>query len=177
MLQIFNSQLPVFAALTRLVISPFRGSKGASTYLKDVAMAFLRSQLRNMTIPQSKFLNKPTTDVYHDLAKRHKFKPASVTLSSGIQAHWIGNPNAKVVFVYLHGGGYVLPASLGLMQYIYDLTRTMADTGADIATLVLAYTLAPEAKYPTQLAQAAQLLQHLLEVEGRNPGDVCASLP
>lgn len=45
----------------------------------------------------------------------------------------------------------------------------MIEAGGDISVLSLSYTLAPNAKYPTQLRQAVSALQYLIETEGRDP--------
>jgi acetyl esterase/lipase len=67
------------------------------------------------------------------------------------------------------GGGYVLPCSPGHMLWLDDLQKSL---GPDVSALLLAYDLAPEAKYPTQLKQATELLHHLIYAEGRNPRDL-----
>lgn len=41
-----------------------------------------------------------------------------------------------------------------------------------ICAILLGYTCAPEAQYPGQLCQAAELLDHLITKEGRKPGDI-----
>jgi hypothetical protein len=94
---------PVFSALTRLCTSPFKGSKGAPTYFKDVAFAAVRTQLRSMSIPQSRFLAKSTAESYYEAAKTLKFEPESIDLDGGVQAHWLGDKNAELTLVYFHG--------------------------------------------------------------------------
>jgi hypothetical protein len=65
--------------------------------------AMLREQLGSQTLAQDRYLNPSTTDVYLKFAKDKRFIPESVTLASGIQAHWIGNSNARKVILYFHG--------------------------------------------------------------------------
>jgi hypothetical protein len=93
----------VFSALTRLTTSPFKGSKGAPTYFRDVMFSMIRTQLRNLSIEQAQYLNKSTTEVYLDFAKANNFAPVSVDLGNGAQGHWLGDKNAKVTLLYLHG--------------------------------------------------------------------------
>lgn len=131
--------------------------------------AMMRSQLGNMTLAQGRYIHPLTTPVYLSFAKDKGFPPDSITLSDGVQAHWIGNKNAQKTIVYFHGGGYVMSATPALFQYLID---TLIAQGTDTAVLVLAYTLAPEAHYPTQLKQAIELLRHLIETEKRDPSNL-----
>jgi len=113
-----------------------------------------------------------TTHIYHSLAKEKNFTPQSIDLPSGVQAHWLGDRNAQVTLVFFHGGGYVHPAMHGHFQYLDSLIKLFTDLGHSFSCVVLAYTLAPEAEYPTQLAQAAELLHHLIETEHRSPSSL-----
>jgi len=113
-----------------------------------------------------------TTHTYNSLAKKKNFTPQSTDLPSGVQAHWLGDRNAQVTLVYFHGGGYVNPAARSHLQYLEGLVKLFTDQGHSFSCVVLAYSLAPEAEYPTQLAQAAELLHHLLETEHRSPASL-----
>lgn len=62
-----------------------------------------------------------------------------------------------------------MPCGPGHMLWLDDLQKSL---GPDVSALLLAYDLAPEHKYPTQLRQATELLRHLVETEGRNPSDL-----
>lgn len=44
--------------------------------------------------------------------------------------------------------------------------------GRSVAVLFLAYTLTPEAVYPTQMAEGAAALSHLINVLGKSPSDM-----
>lgn len=70
------------------------------------------------------------------------------------------------------GGGYALPASSAHVEYLWRLYEELGHQGHDVAIIMLAYTTAPLATYPTQLNEAADLLQYLLEEEERHPSDV-----
>lgn len=110
-----------------------------------------------------------STPLYHQYCTSKKITPSSITLPSGTQAHWLGNKDAAKVLVYFHGGGYVLPCTTGHVPWLDDLRTSL---GPDVSALLLAYHLAPEHTYPTQLRQAVELLRHLTETEGRNPADI-----
>lgn len=97
------TQSPVTAASARLWTSPFKGQHGAHNYFKDVVFQLMRTQLGNLNIDQETYSRVPTTEAYLSFCKDRGITPESVTLSSGTQAHWLGNSNAKSVFLWLHG--------------------------------------------------------------------------
>lgn len=70
------------------------------------------------------------------------------------------------------GGGYVVPASPGHLQILLEIKDTLVAQGSDTAVFLLAYNLAPERKYPTQLQQAVEALRYLIETTGRSPSDI-----
>ena len=51
------------------------------------------------------------------------------------------------------------------------------DLGQEVSVLLLAYDLAPEHTYPTQLRQAVELIRHLTETEGRDPANILVGGP
>jgi acetyl esterase/lipase len=161
--------LLVGSASGRLVTSPFKGSNGSNTYFKDVMFAMFRTQLGNLDLAQDRYMNGTTTPIYLKFAKDNDFTPESITLPSGAQAHWFGSSSVKKVIVYFHGGGYVMPCGPGHQTWLNDLQKSL---GPDVSALLLAYDLAPEHTYPTQLKQAVELLRYLVETEGRNPSDL-----
>ncbi|QDS77322.1 hypothetical protein FKW77_004794 [Venturia effusa] len=162
----------LFTALTRTIISPFKGEKGHSVYFKDVAFAVMRTGLAGLTSAQTRLVNKSTTEAYYNYARMNTFEPESIDLPNGVQAHWLGDKGAATTLVYFHGGGYVVPASEPYYEYVHSLITEMSQAGSPVSALVLAYTLAPEAEYPTQLIEAATLVQHLLEKENRAPSSL-----
>lgn len=65
-----------------------------------------------------------------------------------------------------------MPCGPGHFQWLQTTKDSLVAQGSDVAALVLAYDLAPEQKYPTQLRQAIELLRYLVESEGRSPSDI-----
>ncbi|KAJ4356585.1 uncharacterized protein N0V89_004620 [Didymosphaeria variabile] len=160
------------AASARLWTSPFKGQQGAHNYFKDVIFTMMRTQLGNLDLEQEMYTRVPTTETYLNFCKDNGIAPESVTLSSGTQAHWLGNKNAKRVLLWFHGGGYVVAATPGHFQYLVDMKDTLNAQGSDTAVLFLAYGLAPENIYPTQLTQAVEVLRYLVQTTGRIPSDI-----
>ncbi|KAL2268795.1 hypothetical protein VTJ83DRAFT_3641 [Remersonia thermophila] len=97
---------------------------------------------------------------------------------------WLGDRRRAKRFVYfLHGGGYVVPAQPGHFEWCaraYLLASPAADKrreydddddgdGDEVAVALLQYSHSPEAKYPTQLRQAADGLARLLTSSSGRP--------
>ncbi|KAF5846461.1 hypothetical protein GGP41_003855 [Bipolaris sorokiniana] len=158
------------AALQRSLTSPFKGDNGSNTYFKDIMFAVSRANMGNLDLVHDRYLNGgSTTTNYVKYTEQQKLAPDSITLPSGTQAHWLGKSNASKVLVYFHGGGYVLPAGPGHILWLDDFQKSL---GPDVSALLLAYDVAPEAKYPTQLKQAVELLDYLVYTQGRSPSDL-----
>lgn len=118
-------------------------------------------------------LISPNTDkIYARYARSKKITPNSVDLGDGAQGHWIGNSQAKTVLIWYHGGGYCLPANIGYFKFLERVIQATNDAGGDLAVFALTYTLAPHARYPTQLSQGVAALRYVLDKTGRKPGQV-----
>lgn len=83
---------------------------------------------------------------------------------------WIGNRHRATKFVYfLHGGGYIVPATSG--HFESALQSYMVGADERVAVAFLQYTLAPAARFPVQMRQAVAGLRHLLAA-GIRPGQI-----
>jgi acetyl esterase/lipase len=58
------------------------------------------------------------------------------------------------------------------MKYQFALQKYMRKQGFDFSVLALSYILAPHGVYPIQIKQALSALQHLIDVENRDPATV-----
>lgn len=71
----------------------------------------------------------------------------------------------RTPFVYfVHGGGFIVGSSFEWEAFLFDLVMR---TG--LAVVFPEYTLAPEKKFPAQLEQCLEVLQHLTN-NGKNHG-------
>lgn len=167
------------AASSRLLTYPFRTVR-STALSNDVLYAAIRRMLERMTIAQSRYLNPSTSARYIAHCKKQNVEPRTLTVQGeggDIAAHWIGNPEAETVVLYIHGGGYTQPANEGNFQYTERLVKDLNNENGcrSVAVLVLAYTLAPEATHPTQLREAAAVLSHLVTKTGRSASDIIIS--
>jgi acetyl esterase/lipase len=84
---------------------------------------------------------------------------------------WIGNRHLATKFViFFHGGGFMAPLRAGHLNWCWNAYVTKGDE-SEVAVAVLQYSLAPDAKYPTQLRQAVSAVNHLLN-HGIDPRNV-----
>ncbi|KAH5069293.1 hypothetical protein HBH96_015980 [Parastagonospora nodorum] len=171
----------VLSAIVHALTYPFRSVR-CTALTNDVLNAVTRYALEHITIPQSRYLLPSTTAAYVALCKKRAVAPNTINVdilhAGSVEAHWIGASDADTVILYFHGGGYTQPMNEGIPRY---LLRLLSDLNSQttrcrsIAVLVVAYTLAPEATYPTQLKEASAVLSHLITNTGRNPSDIFLS--
>lgn len=161
----------LLASTTRLLTRPFSSGPQANTLLKDVIFAGLRKQLSINYTATEQFMGGTTEAAYLAFAKKRGFQPDTDVLGeNGARLHWLGSKSAEKVVLYCHGGGYALAAHAGHFEWLFGLQEHLSKTKRTSA-VVIGYTLSPYAKYPTQLRQAAESLQHLLNQQ-KKPGDV-----
>ncbi|NRD79513.1 alpha/beta hydrolase [Bacillus sp. BRMEA1] len=81
------------------------------------------------------------------------------TIIDGIQAEWVSAPNALEdrVFLYLHGGGYIM-GSCNTHRYL--ASKLSRSTKARV--LVPEYRLAPEHPFPAAMEDAVRVYQWLI---------------
>ena len=91
------------AVIKHIFTGPFRGSKGPTTYRRDIFYAALRQITGGFSPAQAQSLAPGTDAAYRWVAKRKGAKPNSVDLDSGAKGHWIGKKDAKYVMLYIHG--------------------------------------------------------------------------
>ena len=65
-----------------------------------------------------------------------------------------------------------MPLTPKHFTYLSSMKDTLASEGSPVAILFLAYDLAPESTYPTQLRQAVECLRYLIQTTGRPPRDI-----
>lgn len=161
----------LLASTTRLLSRPFSSGPHANTLFKDVIFAGLRKQLSTITTGTEQFIYGTTEAAYLDFAKKRGFQPDTDVLGeNGPRLFWLGSKSAEKVVLYCHGGGYAMAGHAGHFEWLVGLQEHLSKTKSTSA-VVIGYTLSPYGKYPTQLRQAAEALQHLLNQQ-KKPGDV-----
>lgn len=130
-----------------------------------LALAYLRS-VTWLSFDQSRSILIPTGQNIGIYCNKTGLLCKSVDISSDgdvplTKLHFIhlaDRPNAKVL-LYFHGGAYVNPIDIkGQVPFVIECARTINASGV----FFLEYSLAPEWKYPNQLVQAVEALEHIL---------------
>ncbi|KAJ5156192.1 esterase [Penicillium capsulatum] len=154
--------------------APFRGETGGATVYKHVALTLARTFFSSASIEQLQYILPPKSarDAYESLMQSKRATPKIVTLPDGTSAFWIANPDAEKLMIYLPGGGYCIPALPAHFDFLDALATNLRTSGQDIGILVLAYDLAPHARWPRQLEQAVDLVQYSIETLGKKPSNI-----
>ena len=161
----------LLAVATRLITSPFNSGPKANTFFKDIVFAALRKNLSIITPEQEQWVNPTTESVYLDFTKKAKFQPDTDVLPSGQKAHWLGAKSAQKIILYFHGGGYVLAASSGHFEWLFELQQEMGKEHS-VSAVLPSYTLAPRGQYPEQMKQGVECLDWLINTVGKKSSDV-----
>ncbi|KAG5984134.1 hypothetical protein E4U55_005933 [Claviceps digitariae] len=158
----------IFSALTGFL----RTQRDPPSLHLHIAYAVLRKVTARLSPVQLQLILPLTNVVYKQYARSVKMKPDTVDLGNGALGHWLGSKDAKNVLIWYHGGGFCLPANMGYFKFLDGLVVSSHKAGKDLAVLVLTYSLAPGAAYPTQLKQSVQALRYLLQQTGRAPSQL-----
>ncbi|KAK1235075.1 hypothetical protein PQX77_001711 [Marasmius sp. AFHP31] len=117
----------------------------------------------------------PTVDVFTGWAKKRKLEPVIEDVpASGKKLMWIGEKDAEKVVFYVHGGGFIIPASdYTFTFWRYVLREHMKRTGKDDLAVVysLRTALHPHT-FPTQLREMVQALSHVLSTSRASPSNI-----
>ncbi|KAJ5815463.1 hypothetical protein N7474_007240 [Penicillium riverlandense] len=149
-----------------------RGKKGAPSLHLHIGYAILRKATTRLSPLQLQLVSPSTEAMYLQYVRSARLTPRTVDLGGGAKGHWLGDPHAKKVLVWYHGGGFCLPANMGYFKFFEGLIWSARTSGYDLAVFVLSYTLAPHARYPQQLVQATEALRHIVSRTHRGPADV-----
>ncbi|KAI0280038.1 Alpha/Beta hydrolase protein [Russula aff. rugulosa BPL654] len=109
-----------------------------------------------------------TAEVYAMWARKSGADVLTDELSEGAMLHWIGPRREDRVFLFLHGGGYVMPARV---DYFYMLEALHKEYKGAVGIAMLNYSLVPEYPFPKQLCQTIAAIQHLLDL-GVSPSNI-----
>ncbi|EGN94902.1 hypothetical protein SERLA73DRAFT_96280 [Serpula lacrymans var. lacrymans S7.3] len=166
-----------FTLLYKFIFGPLRGTNGAKTFDREVSNAVTRTLTNWLNVRQLQHIRGSSTAAWE---KWISTQPAEVEHSTelvgeGAKLHWIGSKKATKILLHLHGGGYILPLSVGHMKltsYLRDGVKVA--NGTDISVVIFEYTRAPQAPYPTQFRQFNAALKHLVE-SGISPSNIVIS--
>ncbi|KAF7173690.1 hypothetical protein CNMCM5623_005910 [Aspergillus felis] len=145
-----------------------------SASFRTICMRNAARVAETLPLAQARALQRPSGSTIASLCKAHHLRHETVELDAGsafprATLHFIDcDPTARNasgsgdgdgnVLLYFHGGGYIFPLSAGHFKFARAAAQRL-----NAKCVLLEYTLAPELKYPGQLAQAAAALRYLLQ--------------
>ncbi|PYI08869.1 esterase [Aspergillus sclerotiicarbonarius CBS 121057] len=133
-----------------------------------------RTFLESTNVEHIQYLNPPEAvpRLIETHARRKGTTSKSVRLPDGTTAFWLGNPDAERLLVYCPGGAYCYPMIPDHLKYLDSIIADLKHAGIDVGVLLLHYDLAPTARPPRQLEQAAAVLRYAIETLGKRPSDI-----
>ncbi|KAL2869431.1 lipase/thioesterase family protein [Aspergillus lucknowensis] len=146
----------------------WRAPEYPTHWLLHIGYAVFRKLTARLLPVQMQYAVPASNVVYNRYIRSVRQKPLTVKLDHGALGHWIGDPGAKSILVWYHGGGFALPANVGYFKFFAKIIAEAERNGHPLAVFALTYTLAPVATYPTQLRQAVEALRYIL-AEKRHP--------
>ncbi|KAG5975075.1 hypothetical protein E4U55_007899 [Claviceps digitariae] len=162
----------LFSALWAWVSGSWRGPDDEPSLYLHVVYAATRKMAARCSTTQLQFVFPNTNVAYRQQAKAMQMTPRVVELPHGARGNWIGDPDAKHVLVWYHGGGFNMSALDGHFKFMMRFIQSRPTTKPSLSIFFLEYTLAPVARYPTQLTQAVEALRYLITTTRRSPSSI-----
>jgi epsilon-lactone hydrolase len=127
-----------------------------SMFIRQMLKASVENQKPGMSLEEARKGLEALTSLT-PLAGDIKVEPLTV---EGMHAEWVSAPNANEdqVFLYLHGGAYIMGSCKTHRDLASKISRASAST-----VLVIEYRLAPENPYPAAVEDALAAYRWLLE--------------
>ncbi|RAQ45599.1 lipase/thioesterase family protein [Aspergillus flavus] len=182
------SKLDLLPAVASILIAGFvalftglkRDQSGTPTFYLHIALSLpnVRTRVTNCNdhkdpkLIRKRWISPSTDEAYKQYMQSRGAVPQTIELEYGAKGHWIGNKNARNVLIWYHGGGFCLPANVGYFKFWESLIQCSSAAGKDLAVFAVAYTLAPNAQYPTQLIQSVEGLRYILTETNRTPANI-----
>lgn len=89
-----------------------------------------------------------------------------------INATKVPPSEAIITLLWIHGGAYVAGSALSGLVSLLRVAELEAEQNLSLNIFTLEYSLAPEATFPTQMAQATAAYKYLIEEAGIDPNSV-----
>ncbi|KAK3673418.1 hypothetical protein LTR78_006652 [Recurvomyces mirabilis] len=161
----------ILAILYNLITRPIASGSRPVDAFRDAMFSAMRSFLSSIDTPIEQWSASTTEAEYLAVAKKQGFAPDTEVLASGVKLHRLGVKNPQYTILYLHGGGFNLPAMNGHFEWLLDVINDLSPH-ASVGVVFLSYTLSPKGQYPLQLQQATESLQWLITKQNISPSKI-----
>ncbi|KAJ7173612.1 Alpha/Beta hydrolase protein [Mycena filopes] len=153
--------LPLPAIVLWSVITTTYASHNAERTLKRIVSDSALRYAAGLSVAQLQWLFGTTSDAYNKWTRSSRLPATVDELGENARLLWIGPKRLDRVVLFLHGGGFFLPASDHSLSFWRYVQLELEKQKLDVGFAVLEYTLAPFATFPTQLNQARLGLEFL----------------
>ncbi|KAJ7756244.1 Alpha/Beta hydrolase protein [Mycena metata] len=162
--------LPVvlFWSVATTAHASFNEDRSVRRIIGDCALRYLAT---NMSIPQLQHLFGTTLGMYQTWTKKMKLPATIDELGEDARLLWIGPKRLDRVVLFCHGGAFSLPATDYYASFWRHVQLELEKQGIPVGIVLLNYSLAPTATFPTPLKQAKLALEFLM-VAGVKPQDL-----
>lgn len=152
--------------------APFRSSNTPKSFKNHVILSVSRAAFSRLSVRQRQYLIGSTESHYESWVKNSGFQPASIVIPDGTKVFLVGSLAAEYVVLYLHGGGWSMPANTGHFEFAAKTMRKADECGKSLCFAFVQYGLAPANQYPSQLSQCVEVLQYTLQTLGQDPSKI-----
>ncbi|KAJ7270930.1 Alpha/Beta hydrolase protein [Mycena rebaudengoi] len=155
-------QLPV-VLLWKLATTSFASYNRERSFKRIAAESALRHLVSGLNVPQLQNMFGTTLGTYNAWTTKEKLPPIVDELGEDARLLWIGPKRLDHVVLLFHGGGYVLPSADFLISFWRHVQLELEKQNIEIGIVLLNYSLAPIASFPTPLKQACLALEFLFK--------------
>ncbi|KAJ7629996.1 Alpha/Beta hydrolase protein [Mycena polygramma] len=152
--------LPV-ALLWSVVTTAYASHNRERTLKRIVGDTVLRYTIAHLSVPQLQSAFGTTLGMYQQWAKKAKLPATVDELGEDARLLWIGPKRLDRVVLFLHGGGFVLPAAEFTVPFWRYVQLELEKKNIEVGFALFSYSLAPFVFFPTPLKQAALALDFL----------------
>ncbi|KAF8903377.1 Alpha/Beta hydrolase protein [Gymnopilus junonius] len=133
-----------------------------NNFKRATAFRMVRWFGEKYSVAQTQYILPKSVEAYKIWAKANGLPITVEELEDGAAIMWIGPKRTDKVALYVHGGAYIAPLLDYPLAFWRYIKKELLKNDCDVGFAVLAYTLVPEAAYPTQLQQTIAAVDHLL---------------
>ncbi|KAJ7456899.1 Alpha/Beta hydrolase protein [Mycena latifolia] len=155
--------LPLPAVLLWKVLTTsyasFNKERSVKRIVGDSALRYLTG---NLGVAQLQTAFGTTPGMYKQWTKKNKLPEAIDELGEDARLMWIGPKRLERVLLFVHGGGFLLPASEFSLSFWRYVQLELEKQNIEVGFALLNYSLVPTVVYPTPLKQARLGLEFLL---------------
>ncbi|KAJ7630080.1 Alpha/Beta hydrolase protein [Mycena polygramma] len=154
--------LPLPVAISWSVVTTAHASHNRERTLKRiVGDTVLRYTIAHLSVPQLQSALGTTLGMYQQWTKKNKLPAIVDELGEDARLLWIGPKRLDRVVLFLHGGGFVLPAAGFTVSFWRYVQLELEKKNIDVGLALFSYSLSPFVSFPAPLKQAALALDFL----------------